>query len=96
MKKKNGKRESLILRVVLLVFSVYVIYLLCANYTELVSVTGQRKQLEIEKAEKEKIVRECNNLLENGTEKDFIERAARDKLGYVYPDEQVFIDISGN
>ena len=96
MKKKNGKRESIILRVVLLAFSIYVIYLLGANYTELVSVTGQRQQLEAEKADLEKKVKEYNNLLENGTEKDFIERAARDKLGFVYPDEQVFVDISGN
>lgn len=96
MKKQNGKRESIILRVILLVFSVYVIYLLSANYTELISVSGQRQQLEAEKADLEKKVREYSNLLENGTEKDFIERAARDKLGYVYPDEQVFVDISGN
>ena len=96
MKKQNGKRESVILRIVLLVFSVYVIYLLSANYTELVSLSGQRQQLEAEKADLEKKVKEYNNLLANGTEKDFIERAARDKLGYVYPDEQVFVDISGN
>ncbi len=96
MKKANGKRESIILRVVLLAFSVYVIYLLGANYTELVSVTSQKQQLEAEKADLEKKVKEYNNLLQNGTEKDFIERAARDKLGYVYPDEQVFVDISGN
>ena len=25
-----------------------------------------------------------------------LEKAARERLGYVYPDEQVFIDISGN
>ena len=25
-----------------------------------------------------------------------IEKAARERLGYVYPDEQIFIDISGN
>ena len=96
MKKANGKRESVILRVVLLVFSIYVIYLLGANYTEFVSVSGQKQQLEAEKADLEKKVKEYNNLLQYGSEKDFIERAARDKLGYVYPDEQVFVDISGN
>ena len=96
MKKGNGKRESIILRVVLLAFSIYVIYLLSANYTELVSVTNQKQQLEAEKLDLEKKVKEYNNLLQNGTEKDFIERAARDKLGFIYPDEQVFVDISGN
>ena len=36
------------------------------------------------------------NMLENSTDEDFIERAAREKLGYVYADEHKFIDISGN
>ena len=41
-------------------------------------------------------VKEKANLLENGNDADFIERAAREKLGYVYPDEHKYIDISGN
>jgi cell division protein FtsB len=28
--------------------------------------------------------------------KQIIEKAARERLGYVYSDEQVFIDISGS
>jgi cell division protein FtsB len=36
------------------------------------------------------------NLLSTSTEKELIEKAARERLGYVYPNEQIFVDISGN
>ena len=39
---------------------------------------------------------ELRAMLEDGSEAKIIEKAARERLGYVYPDEQVFIDISGN
>lgn len=39
---------------------------------------------------------ELNDILENDGEIDYIEKIAKDKLGYVNPDERVFIDISGN
>lgn len=35
-------------------------------------------------------------MLEDGSKTKIIEKAARERLGYVYPDEQIFIDISGN
>ena len=41
-------------------------------------------------------VEELTRLLEEGDEKELIEKAARERLGYVYPNEQVFIDPSGN
>lgn len=39
---------------------------------------------------------ELTRLLESGDEAAIIEKAARERLGYVYADEQVYIDISGN
>jgi cell division protein FtsB len=34
-------------------------------------------------------------LLDSGNEKDLIEKAARERLGYYYPDEVSYQDISG-
>ena len=39
---------------------------------------------------------ELKALLEDGSKTKIIDKAARERLGYVYPDEQIFIDISGN
>ena len=96
MKKGKGKRESILLRVVLLAFSVYVIFSLSSNWNKLTSSLTEEEKLSNQKAELEKSIDAYNKLLQNGDEKFFIENAAREKLGYVYPEELVFVDISGN
>ncbi len=95
MKKEPRKRKSLILRIVLLAFAVYMIYGLNVTLFDLLDLRRQQQSLEREKAVLSQRVKEYENLLANGKESDFIERAARDKLGYVFPDETVFEDISG-
>ncbi|MCL2057412.1 MAG: septum formation initiator family protein [Oscillospiraceae bacterium] len=39
---------------------------------------------------------ELERMLTMGLDEEYIERYARDYLGYVSPDQQVFIDISGS
>lgn len=89
------RRKSVILRLLLLAFSVYILISLI-NYQ--VQLTNHRRDL----AEKQSTleaknleVSELERLLEGGTESQLIERAARERLGYVYPDEQVYVDLSG-
>lgn len=93
MAVRTKRRGSIIIRVVLLIFSVWMIYYLGSlikNYSsyqnELYERTSVRNELALE-------VEEKSTLLKNGNDKDFIERAAREKLGYVYPNEHEFIDV---
>ena len=39
---------------------------------------------------------ELQALLDMRQDEEYIERVARDRLDYAYPDEKVYIDISGN
>mgnify|MGYP003295071923 CR=1 FL=1 len=96
MAAKTKKRGSIILRVVLVLFSVWmIVYLgsLIKSFTslqnELDLAINRRDELALEIAEKSK-------LLESGDDAEFIERAAREKLGFVYANEHVYIDISGD
>ena len=96
MAAKAKKRGSIILRVVLVLFSVWMIVYLgsliksfSSLQNELDLALKRRDELALEIAEKSK-------LLESGDDAEFIERAARDKLGFVYANENVYIDISGN
>ena len=41
-------------------------------------------------------VNELTYMTTNGTKEEIIEKAARERLGYVFADEQVYKDISGN
>ena len=96
MSKKHKKRRSIILRLALLVFSVYVLFSIGGLQMQLIDSKNELTRLNNERAEKTQKVNELIALLENGTETDFIEKAARERLGYVYSDEKGYIDLSGN
>ena len=36
----------------------------------------------------------CKKVADGGSQEDYIERVAREKLGYVMPDEKVYYDIT--
>jgi cell division protein FtsB len=94
MKKKKDK--SIILRVLVLCVSVYLIYSLSSLWTELAEGKKRLDEYNQQIAETEQKIEEYKILLEDGNEKEIIEKAARDRLGYVFADEQVYIDVSGN
>ncbi|MBR6789756.1 MAG: septum formation initiator family protein [Oscillospiraceae bacterium] len=76
-----------------------VIYLAATFLTLQVDLASYRKQLaslEAEKQEQILVNGEMRALLEQGTDEDYIIRMARDKLGLIFPDEQVFYNASGN
>ena len=96
MASSSKRQSSIILRIVLLLFAVFMIYYLGSLIKEFSSGESNLNASKAKQNELELKVEELSNLLENGNDQDFIERAAREKLGYVYPDEHKYIDISGN
>lgn len=96
MKKTHKKRRSVILRLALLVFSVYVLFSIGSLQMQLLESKKELNRLNQIKTEKTQKINELVGLLENGTESDFIEKAARERLGYVFSEEKVYIDLSGN
>ncbi len=96
MAEKTKRQSSIILRVVLLGFAVYMIYYLATLIGDYNSVQKQHDAAITRRDELVLEVQQKANMLENGNDADFIERAARERLGYVYADEHVYIDISGD
>ncbi|MBE6738945.1 MAG: hypothetical protein E7565_01350 [Ruminococcaceae bacterium] len=94
MKKK--KDRSVILRVLVLLVSVYLIYSLSSLWTDLAEGKKKLDDYNQQIAETDRKINEYKNLLKEGNEAKIIEKAARDRLGYVFADEQVYIDVSGN
>jgi cell division protein FtsB len=88
-------RSSLIFRVALLVFAVYTLYSMIRLQSELISSRAELKEKQQEIVQRQISNEELENLLKSGTEKELIERAARDKLNYVYANEEIYEDISG-
>ena len=96
MENRPKKKHSIIRRVLLLVVSVYFLYSLGDLQVQLMNQRKEYNELVQHKKEMSQRIEEYTKLLENGTEAQIIEKAARERLGYVRADEQVFVDISGN
>ena len=95
MNNRPKKKHSVIRRVLLLVVSGYLLYSLGDLQFQLIKQRKEYNQLNEQKKVMEQKISEFERLLENGTEAQIVEKAARERLGYVYADEQVYVDISG-
>lgn len=92
---KTSEKSSLLIRVALLIFAIYTLYSMITLQSELISSRAELKLKQEEIAQRQISNRELEDLLSNGTQKELIERAARDKLNYVYANEEIYEDISG-
>lgn len=97
MKRKNKakKNKSIILRLLILCVCAYFTVTLASLWGEL---NDKRLELEALNQKKETIVNEVEELrsLLDSDDKKIIEKAARERFGYAYPNEQIFKDTSGN
>lgn len=89
------KRKSIIFRILFLAFTVYIIISLTSLQVQLI---GLKRELSSKTARYNELnleIEEALHLLDSGNETELIEKTARERLGYYYPDEEVHIDISG-
>ena len=95
-KTVNKQRKSILVRLLVVVIFLYLLLSLGGLYEQLEEKRQNLVALEQKNAGMKLSIDEMNDLLLNGTEEEIIERAARDRLGYVYADEKVFVDAKGN
>ena len=95
-KKGQRKRKSVILRLILLIFSAYCIYSISSYAIELIKIKQESEEVHKQINETNMTIDELNQLLSSEDNSKIVEHAARDKLGYVYSYEQVYTDISNN
>lgn len=98
MKRKadRKKKHSVILRVLVLCVSIYMVFSLTGLYK---TYNESRKELKALTDRYNVLKAEVDNkrdLLENGSREQIIEQAARERLGYVYSNEEIYTDISGD
>lgn len=96
MKRKPKKNKSILLRLFVLLVCGYFTVTLASLWSSLDDSLKELDQLKAQLAAEENEVKELRAMLEAESDIPLIEKAARDRLGYIYSDEQVFIDISGD
>ncbi len=94
MKRRTKKKKSIILRLMILIVCAYFTVSLAGLWNELNDKLAEHSKYTEQKIALEEDIEELRSLL-NSEDKEIIEQALR-RQGYAYPDEQKFIDISGN
>ena len=96
MKQRRQKNKSIILRVLVLGVCVYMLVTLAGLWNTLNQSKSKLASLKEQYASKQNDIEELQAVLNDDSDSKIIEKAARERLGYVYSNEEVYIDISGN
>ena len=96
MKQKPKRRKSVIVRLIVLGVSVYMIATLVGLGNQLAENRAQLAELEKQRDIEKLQIEQLKALLDSDSHSAIIEKAARERLGFVYSDEEIYIDISGN
>ncbi len=96
MRAKPKRSKSIILRLFILLVCGYFTITLGGLWGNLNESLKELEELKLQLATEENEVKELRSMLEAESDIPLIEKAARERLGYIYSDEQVFIDISGD
>lgn len=89
-----GKR--IVFKVSIVLLSFYLVYSMISLQTQLVLARKVLTQKQEEITELKVSNEELEELLKNGFQEELVERAAREKLGFVYANEEIYEDIKGN
>ena len=98
VKKKRNKKD-VSARSIILSFAIamFIIYLIVVSINTIIKINDTNEKIKIAQSKYEQIVsnnKDTENLLKNANENDIIERIARERLGYVFPDEKVYVDVN--
>jgi len=92
--QKKRKRKYIIFKLSVFVFVLTICFQIvsvqCQLYQKKVDIVSLQQQLTQQKVNNENL----EKTLDAGTSRDNIEKIAREKLGYVYPFERIYVDIT--
>jgi len=96
MKRKPKKDKSIILRFLVLAVCGYFVFSLAGLWSEYNKRLEEYEIVKVEEKTKSNEIAELRAVLESDDDTAIIERAARERLGFIGPGEQVYVDVSGN
>lgn len=94
--KVNNASKRIVFKVSIVLLAFYLVYSMISLQTQLISSRKVLAQKQAEISEIKVSNDELESLLNQGSHDELVERAAREKLGFVYANEEIYEDIKGN
>lgn len=85
-------KKSKIMRIALFAFFVYVVVSFSIMQIDISKHKESLNTIQTQINEQEYINKEIKSILDSGADTEYITRIAREKLGFVFPEERVFVD----
>ncbi|MBQ1705591.1 MAG: septum formation initiator family protein [Clostridia bacterium] len=92
--KRKKKRVGLLTKIFIAVFAVYAAVTLVNLQIRINAAAAEQEALQSRLEAQKLVCAELNDAIAEGDNEDYIAKVARESLGYVFPGEQVFVDIS--
>lgn len=94
---KSGKRsKNIFFKVSVAFFALYLIVALVKLQGDIAVRRAELEVIQLANREQRTANNELERILAEDSQEEYIERIAREKLGFAYPEEQVIIDVSGS
>lgn len=88
--------KSIVLRLLCLGFCVYMVVMIAGLWSDYSKKKQERQSLLTEKEQLTNDIDELRSILAEDSHTELIERVARERLGYIYPGEKIYVDTTNN
>ena len=92
--QRKKKRVGLVTKVLIAAFAIYAACTLVNLQLRINAASAEQQMLSAQLNEQKLINAELTDAISGENQEDYIAQIARESLGYIYPGEQVYVDIS--
>jgi len=92
--QRKKKRVGLVTKVLIAAFAIYAACTLVNLQLRINAASAEQRTLSAQLNEQKLINAELNDAISGENQEEYIAQIARESLGYIYPGEQVYVDIS--
>ena len=92
--QRRKKRVGLVTKVLIAAFAIYAACTLVNLQLRINAANAEQQRLSAQLNEQKLINAELNDAISGENQEEYIAQIARESLGYIYPGEQVYVDIS--
>ncbi len=95
-KQKKRSMRGLVLMLVVFAVGVYLAIYFIEGQMHIATLEQELGMVESELADLQFTNEDLTDMVQAENQDDYVQRVAREEMDYVYPNDRVFVDISGN
>lgn len=96
MKKSTEKKRHLFSKILIVLFSCYLVFTLIQLQIEIREKSNELALIQEACEEQELANKDLERMIQLGDDQEYLQRIAREKLDFAFPDEKIYVDTAGS